>query len=899
MVRHWQLYGLVLLLLTVASALLGSMPLLARELANAGLQRSLQAMPIASRNILLQGQTLSGDVEKRLQEELGDIFVEKFEMRDIKMLAETTIVLSTGADPIDSTLLDFLNLHLHSFAELHEHVDMVDGRLPNPGKITDLQIEAAVGRGAADLLDLHVGDVIVSFDRQWQFKIVGIVEPINPEDERWWGDAQLVPFNYWRRIQFGPPDFIEINMGILLHPGTMASAIVSQRSWRVLLDTSGIDEERATAVAQTLRGLESTLTSRDVNLSSGLLDVLEQFQRDIEVGQLSLLLLVSQSLLAVLYTLTMLGQGVLAQSAGEVATLTARGHNPWQVTVQFAARYGLLALLAWPLGMGTAVLIFPQTPLPTLSWQLGAGATLFGFFALILPVPKVARRGVMVWLQQQTRPETARDWMRRLVFDVAILGLGGLSYWQLRQFSTQAVAEGAAITVDPLLLLAPTILILGFALLLRHIAPLIIQLVAWLSRRSPTLLLPLALAWLGRDRGRSGRIIFLVSVASGLALFAAIFTDSLITRQDEMAWYNSGADLRWSLPAADLEIVTAALQSNEQVAAVTTVFRNLTVSVPAGSTSQINLLAVSPDAGDVIATYPTNVSPIPLATTLAMLADPAPDAVPVLLSRRNVIPGTAVGDRLVLRVGVAEVPVEVRGIIEAFATLRAPFAVMNLEALRPFVDSQGFDVRLHESYEVWADIDSRQYSVSSGQSGDFLNTGYWSLITDYGAPGLEPRLLSDAAALRGQYGNHLLSQQILGVFRLNVWVLVVLSFTSLLLLQLLDGWRRRPSWGTLMTIGVSRQEIARVMLNEGLALVGVGLLTGVGLGLVLAQITLPLLAATLSASMGGSVTTPLFLNWLNLGRLLLTIAVLYSISILIPAWIIGRVEMARLLRWQV
>jgi ABC-type lipoprotein release transport system permease subunit len=193
---------------------------------------------------------------------------------------------------------------------------------------------------------------------------------------------------------------------------------------------------------------------------------------------------------------------------------------------------------------------------------------------------------------------------------------------------------------------------------------------------------------------------------------------------------------------------------------------------------------------------------------------------------------------------------------------------------------------------------SNQFSVFSRQPGDFLLVDYSSRVTDFGAPGLEPQLLSDAAALRADYGNHLLSQQILGLFRLNVWLLVGLSFTSLLLLQLLDGWRRRPSWGTLMTIGVSRWEVARVMINEGMVLVGLGLAVGVGLGLVLARISLPLLTVTLSASMGGSETAPLLLDWLHLGWLLLMMAVLYGVGIIVPAWAIGRVEVARLLRWQ-
>jgi ABC-type antimicrobial peptide transport system permease subunit len=89
------------------------------------------------------------------------------------------------------------------------------------------------------------------------------------------------------------------------------------------------------------------------------------------------------------------------------------------------------------------------------------------------------------------------------------------------------------------------------------------------------------------------------------------------------------------------------------------------------------------------------------------------------------------------------------------------------------------------------------------------------------------------------------------------------------------------------------------MVNEGLVLVAVGLVVGIGLALALARITLPLLAVTLSASLGGSETAPLWLDWAHLGQLLLAMAALYAIGIVVPAWVIGRVEMARLLRWQV
>jgi hypothetical protein len=692
----------------------------------------------------------------------------------------------------------------------------------------------------------------------------------------------------WRVVS---PDFVEGTSGLLIDPQTMQNNFVSQRSWRVLFDSQQLNADTAPLLADQLRHLESSLTSRGIALDTGLIARLDQFEQDVAQGQLSLLLLISQSLLALLYTLAMVGQIALAQASGEIATLSARGFTSWQVTKHFGLRYGLLALLAWPLGVGTAVLFMPQMAVPALAWGLGGAAVLFGWLALLVAVPTTARWGLLVWLQHESRPEAGERW-RWLLLDMTVLGLGALSYWQLRQFSQRALVADEAIVPDPWLLLGPTIFILGLALLLRHIAPLIIRLGAWLAVRSQSGLLPLAMVWLGRDFGRSGRIIFLVSVATCLALFAAIFTDSLTTRQAEMALYRSGADLRWSVLESDLPTVTTALQAEEAVVAVATFFRGSTFS--AASTRPLQLLGVPPDAINVMAPYPTNNNDTSLAAVMAELAAPTAEAVPVLLSRRSVIPGAGVGSRLLLRVGAVDIPVEVRDVIDEFATLQAPFVVMNLAALRPYLTSQSFATRLSEGYEVWARVNGERLSVSRSPI-----TDYHSRITDYGSPVVPPGLLSDAAALRMQYGHHILSQQILGMFRLNVWMLVVLSFASLLGFQLLDGWRRRPSWGTLMMIGVSPREVVGVMMNEGVALVSLGLVVGVGLGLTLAQISLPLLAVTLSASMGDSETVPLLLDWLHLGRLLLTMAVLYGVGIIVPAWVIGRVELARLLRWQV
>lgn len=898
MVRLWPLYALAFLLLTLSVTLVASIPLFAQQLADESLKRELANTAVPRRNLLLQNPSGVPLPLNRLEEQLEPLFIEAFEMRQAVILGQSIIYHPDGQTQISGELLDFLNLNFYAFGGLDDHVVIVNGRLPRntitepapPISLLDETaeprlIEIAVGQSVVELLGLEIGDALVSFDEAWRFELVGIVEPLDPAAERWWGDEQLLPFNFWRRISLDP-DFVEVNAGLLLHPETLDNAFSNNlHSWRILLDTAQIDAANATQLETALRNLETSLSSSRISASTGLTDLLITFNDNIVAGQRAMLLLITQSLLAVLYTLAILGRAVVSQSSGEIATLTARGIAPWRVFVQFMLRYLLLMLLAWPFGVWLATLLFPQPLIPSIVWWLGGGVLLFGLLALLLPIPGVVQRGVLGWVQQQSRPRSRQQWLRGFLFDMAVLLLGGLIFWQLRQF-TQGDSDGA-LFADPLLLLGPTVLILGGALLLRHLVSPLIQGLAWFSRRSKRPLLPLALTWLGRERIRAERLIFLVSVATGLALFAALFTFALTQRQGEVARYLSGADLRWSVLQRDLPTITAVLQTNDNVTQFTTVFRDAASPVPPVGTEQLSLLAVSPEIGSIIAPYPAEFNPISIERVLTALENPAPDAVPAVLSRRNVIPGMGIGDRITLQVGTVQVPAEVRDIIESFSTLQSPFVVMNLEGLRPYLDQQGTDSRLAEQYELWAAVQPTPADVAA----------FRPLVTEFGDPFEPPLLLSDGAALHDRATNHLLARQIREVFQLNVAVMIVLSVVSLLLLQLLDGWKRRPLWGNLLAIGVSPRHIWTLLFSEGAALVSLGMLIGLGLGVLLAQIMQPLLTLTLTTSLGTPTTALLFFDSRLIGGVVALLLGLYLVAVLVAAGVNGRLRhVAQLLR---
>jgi len=82
------------------------------------------------------------------------------------------------------------------------HATVIDGRLPQhiatPPNQFYAESEFVLGKEAVERLNLsgiqlQIGDEIRTDDNDLRLFLVGIVEPVDPTDERWWGD--LIPFS--------------------------------------------------------------------------------------------------------------------------------------------------------------------------------------------------------------------------------------------------------------------------------------------------------------------------------------------------------------------------------------------------------------------------------------------------------------------------------------------------------------------------------------------------------------------------------------------------------------------------------------------------------------------------------------------------------------------------------
>ena len=511
---------------------------------------------------------------------------------------------------------------------------------------------------------------------------MGVVQPNDPESDVWWNEQ--LPFEFTRAALNGAnqPETVSISMFVAAPTMEMLFAGQAQRSWRLLLDSSQITVNN---VDQVQVNLSNAISNLRVDIETGLLLIINQYQTALANAQVTLFLLTVQSLIFVLYTLAMISSFLLDQSRGVLATLVGRGFNGRQITQLFAIQGFFLALLAAALGplvargllgvWGLATNTVVPTQLAQESWLLSLLAAGFSWITLIVAIYSSTRGNILDWQKQLARPATQAGWQKYYI-DIFLLVLGGLIYWQLRDTGTVVAqladneALAAAGVSDPLLLLGPSLLLIAVALIFLRVFPYLLRLASWWANRVRGLILPFGLAKLARDPVGPSRVVLLISLAAGLTLFASLFEHSLSVRQAQIAHYNTGADIRVALPIAAGTAEFEALASLPGVQSASPVYYNGRSRLSTNLGQQVQMLAIDPATLPQVSRYAPFVSGITLADVMPAVQGVGTDgAIPAVFSQDAPPTNKQIGDHIQYVVGTHRVTFEVRGIINNFPLL--------------------------------------------------------------------------------------------------------------------------------------------------------------------------------------------------------------------------------------
>ncbi|MFN8232884.1 MAG: ABC transporter permease [Actinomycetota bacterium] len=428
------------------------------------------------------------------------------------------------------------------------------GEPPGAGQAA-LPVGAAPGVRIGDAIDL-VGpaDDVVTLE------VSGLFED-PPRDRFWFGG----------RSPFPPPDSTQPSPVLVSRDTSLQTAeelgLTTEYAWDVYLDLAGVPFGTVRTIPGQLRQIESQLSAEpelsQVRVASGLGTLMAVVEQRVQNLRVPILLVVFQIGAVTLAVLAGVGALTLTRQAFELSVLHSRGFSSRKLLLAQTFQAGVAALVAYPLGLliGIALaklaghsngarlpgVLFP-VDLSGPAQVLGLVAAAAGALILVLLSIPLVRRTVLEERRAASRED--RPLLARLPIELIVLPVGIFAFIQLRGGTKPEPGSG---TIDPLVLLAPTLLLFAASFLA-------LRFLLFVFRRSDrrigrTRRLPLYLAGrrLGRAPGTGFAAALLLLLAMGLLVVSTSYRAIVLRNHEDSAHNQIGADWRVNVtPPADV-----------------------------------------------------------------------------------------------------------------------------------------------------------------------------------------------------------------------------------------------------------------------------------------------------------------------------------------------------------
>jgi putative ABC transport system permease protein len=739
--------------------------------------------------------------------------------------------------------------------------------------------EAAIPAQLAQVYGTKVGDslTLVAFgnhDAPLTVHIVGIWEPRDGNDPFWNG----LSF-------FSPPDdkhplvsTVELTYNDFFRSVSGGLTPEITEHWIYYTQLQQVSTQNIEAVANGLGNFHTHIRQNlpvdthlitNSDLATQLPTMLQSVGRQTALLALPLYFIAAPTIgLALLFIAAVAAMLIEAQ-AEELATLKSRGLSAPQLLGAFALQGvlpGVLALLAGPplAAFAAIALVRNVVPLESLAqsgatpaYLAGAArpgdallaaavAPLLGLVVLTAAAFRAARLDVLAFRREEGRPSRQPLW-RRFHLDLVLALVCALGYLELAQFgntSTRLILGNLA--NSPLLLAAPSLLLLAGALLLLRLLPAAARLGASMAARTRGLTAQLAFTSIARHPARHGRVVLLLALAVGLGLFAVTYDSALAVNAQDRAAYETGADLRlrllFELGDAEQRRYEADLAKLPGITDQAPVYRDQAITSPADSSGDqaLDLLGVEPASfGRVAASsWRNDYGDASLSDLMGRLADHAGPDKPVIISDTLATAlHVRVGDRITIRLRGADftrTPFKVAAIVGAFPTLYPAerplgFAVANLADVSAVIN-QGQSGAVGGPNEYW--LTTSQDLRTQATLLNTLKAQQSSLtITSLISRSDELQKIQTAPLNAGMRG----------LLLAGATVAAILAILGILVQSVLAAHQRTAQFAVLRTLGMARSQLTGLLLSEQLAIYLLGTLGGTVLGLLLATATLPFL----------------------------------------------------------
>ena len=486
---------------------------------------------------------------------------------------------------------------------------------------------------AAKTFGLHRGDdvtVIGPTGKELTLTLTGTYDPPNPDDPFWFGTQSPFP-NRGDDTDQQRPQPVVVPFDTIVE-ATRRLELTTQYSWDAYLALTGVPYQQASTVPdrvdRIVQDLQQVPGLGSIRLISGLDTMFQLVRQRVSDLAVPILLVVFQIGAVTLAVLAGVGALALTRQAFELAVLHSRGFRRGVLLLAQGVQALLAAIVAFPLGLlaGMALAALASTAngpeLPGVSFPirlngtgelLGLIAAVFGGLILLLLSFPYASRTVLEERRAASRED--RPLLARIPVEVFVLPLGVFAFIELRGGAEPAAGSG---DIDPLILLAPTLLLFGASFLALRLLLLLLRLLDRRIGRSRDLSRYLAGRRVGRSPGTGFAAALLLLLSVGLLVVSTSYRAIVLRNHEDAAHAQVGADWRVNVtpPSNTLSVIRRMPPMTTPVVRTEPQFESGTFELPPTA------IGIDPATYEEAAWWREDFSPTPLAEILRRLRTP-------------------------------------------------------------------------------------------------------------------------------------------------------------------------------------------------------------------------------------------------------------------------------------
>ena len=780
---------------------------------------------------------------------------------------------------------------IHGIENIWNHVDIIEGRQPSAvrGHSSDDPtygvLEFAMSRTDYLQSDIRLGQEFDIFtyslpadiDRQFgQAVAVGVFEP-RFEEPFWFSDLGFASTTFVVDYDYFVERFVETE-----------SSFVSSVSFFYCFDYSEIRPENISNILDTTRRVRSHIQATGT-LNFQMENTLRVYNERRATLEFMLWILIIPILIILVFYIYMVSKLMISHESNEIAVLKSRGARNTQVfssyalisvfiaAVAFATGPPLGLLIGRVLGLSNGFMEFVARrgiplELSKYAFLYAALAAVLFIIVMLIPALKATRDTIVKSKQKKSRRVSAPLW-QKLWVDVVLIAVSLYAlfmYYSSAEVRAIADVAGTDVPVDPLVLLASSLFVLGAGLAFLRIFPLIVKFIYHIGKNIWPPTLYSTLLSISRFKGSSQFLALFLVFNIGLGVFSATAARTLNLFLEDRIRYDIGADIvltqNWSseilfyraevdtesgelsyhrIPppmheggsaggTADNEIIVTrtrtseppfdVFQNLEGVEYATRVFTRTEVRITEGQrNATAALMGIVPHEFGRIAWLRSDLLPAHMNEYLnLMTADPS--AIFMSTAMRDEF-GFRVGDRV--RIGWRDqsgnLDSTVYGFVDHWPSInpitQPHFIVANLNTIHR-------QMRI-EPYAVWINLEDTTTSYE-----------FYTALND---AEIRVATISDTNQELVILKNDPMLQGMNGTLTLSFLITLAITFIGFLIYWILSIRSRLLQFGILRAMGLSRTGLLTTLAWEQLLVSGTAIAAGFGVGALASYLFVPTL----------------------------------------------------------